>query len=45
MTIKLVRIDTYDDLLCMTQLIMRPFHSAEYFKGTFPENSILFETN
>ena len=30
--------DTYDDLL------LRPFRSAEYFKGSFPENSVVFET-
>ena len=51
MTIKLVRMDTHDDLLLPTQscdlLIFwsRDIQSAEIIKGAFPENFNIFETN
>ena len=51
MTTKLVRMGTCDELLLSTQpcslLIfwLRDNQSAEFFKGTFPENSNIFETN
>ena len=51
MTTKLVRMETCDDLLLSTQpcnlLIFwsRDNQSAEFFKGTFPEDSNIFEIN
>ena len=51
MTIKLVRMDTCDDLPLSTKpcnlLIFwsRDNQSAEFFKGTFLEDSNIFETN